>query len=180
MIEIRKTITWHIAYEISNLWNIRSSKRWKLKLLKIQKDNWWYSIINLCENSKSKTHTIHRLVAEAFIPNIHNKEQINHKDWNKSNNSIKNLEWCTVSENELHAYSMGLKYWPKSRLWKYWKEHHSSKPVLQYDMNKNFIRERENARLASEWLWISRMCIWKVCNWHQKSCWGHIRSFLSF
>lgn len=52
---------------------------------------------------------IHRLVALAFIPNIDNKPQINHKDGNKLNNSVDNLEWCTNSDNQIHALQTGLK-----------------------------------------------------------------------
>jgi hypothetical protein len=56
-----------------------------------------------------KTFTVHRLVATAWIPNPDNKEQINHIDGNKANNSIDNLEWCTSSQNIIHAFSTGLK-----------------------------------------------------------------------
>jgi hypothetical protein len=52
---------------------------------------------------------IHRLVAQAFIPNPENKPQVNHIDGNKQNNNLINLEWVTVSENQLHSYKIGLK-----------------------------------------------------------------------
>lgn len=64
--------------------------------------------INLCINGKYKSYEIHRLVAEAFIPKIEGKEQVNHIDGNKQNNSIKNLEWVTRDENMQHASINGL------------------------------------------------------------------------
>ena len=55
-----------------------------------------------------KPYRVHRLVAEAFIPNTENKPCINHKDGNKQNNNADNLEWCTHSENTIHSFKNGL------------------------------------------------------------------------
>lgn len=64
---------------------------------------------------KQKIHKIHRLLAEHFIPNPENKPCVNHKDGNKLNNSLDNLEWCTISENTRHAYANKLErnFWSK-------------------------------------------------------------------
>lgn len=55
-----------------------------------------------------KTHALHRLVAEAYIPNPENYTQVNHKDGDKSNNKVSNLEWCSASANVRHAWANGL------------------------------------------------------------------------
>lgn len=67
-----------------------------------------YLRVKLYRNAQPKMYSIHRLVASAFIPNDQGKEQVNHKDGNKSNNNVSNLEWVTQSENQIHAYINGL------------------------------------------------------------------------
>lgn len=67
-----------------------------------------YLKVNLYKDGKGSSKRIHRLVAEAFIPNPDNKPDVNHKDGNKHNNNVENLEWVTKSENMIHAYETGL------------------------------------------------------------------------
>lgn len=68
-----------------------------------------YECVTLSHNQKHKKFLVHRLVAAAFIPNPHSKPEVNHKDGDKTNNHVDNLEWVTRSENEVHAYRVGLK-----------------------------------------------------------------------
>lgn len=93
-------------YEISSLGNIRRKGKTKNISVSFQ-GNRKYLIAQLWKNNKGYTKLVHRLVAEAFIPNPLNKPQVNHKDKNTSNNCIDNLEWVTCSENHHHAYLNG-------------------------------------------------------------------------
>lgn len=68
-----------------------------------------YCQVYISYNGGGKSFLLHRLVAEAFIPNPENKPEVNHKNGDKDNNRINNLEWVTRSENLLHAYRLGLK-----------------------------------------------------------------------
>lgn len=68
-----------------------------------------YDVVDLYKNGNRQTERIHRLVAEAFIPNPDNKPEVNHKDGNKRNNHISNLEWATKRENIDHAVKHGLR-----------------------------------------------------------------------
>lgn len=67
-----------------------------------------YYRITLAKNGKKKQKYLHRLLAEYFVPNPNNLPQVNHKDGNKTNCNLKNLEWVTVKENTIHAYKHGL------------------------------------------------------------------------
>lgn len=79
------------------------------KTLSCRSDKDGYRIITITDGNKPYTKKVHRLVAECFIPNPESKRYVNHKDGNKANNRVDNLEWCTHSENMLHAYNIGLK-----------------------------------------------------------------------
>ncbi len=78
------------------------------RALKVREDRYGYLRLNLIIDGNHKTVHVHTLVAELFIPNVENKFQINHKDGNKQNNSVDNLEWCTAKENVIHARETGL------------------------------------------------------------------------
>jgi len=67
-----------------------------------------YYMVTLSKNNKQNPKRVHRLIAEMFIPNPYNKPHVNHKDGDKLNNNIKNLEWCTHLENMQHAFRTGL------------------------------------------------------------------------
>ena len=88
-------------YMVSNKGNVFSIKR--RKTLKLQKKGKNYFCVRLHNKKNIKSLYVHRLVAEAFIPNPENKPQVNHKDGVKANNSIDNLEWVTNIENRNHA-----------------------------------------------------------------------------
>jgi hypothetical protein len=91
-------------YWVSNEGRVRSIR----KILKPCNVAGGYLNVVLCVNNNKSRPRIHRLVAKAFIPNLNNKPDINHIDGNKLNNNVSNLEWCTKSENALHAYKTGL------------------------------------------------------------------------
>ena len=77
--------------------------------LKPFKNEKGYLIVDLYKDCQRRSVKLHRLVAETFLPNPCGHKEINHKDGNKENNSVENLEWCTRSENLKHAYANGLK-----------------------------------------------------------------------
>ena len=79
------------------------------KVLNFQKEKKGYLSVHLSKEGKSKTIKVHRLIATHFIPNPENKPEVNHKDGNKENNSIENLEWVTSKENCQHAVKNGLR-----------------------------------------------------------------------
>lgn len=102
-------------YQISNDGDVKSCdkivicsdgcKRFiKSKLLKSFKQNSGYYFVDLTKNHNTKNFLIHRLVATAFINNPLKYKEVNHKDGNKGNNNVNNLEWCTASYNKKHMY----------------------------------------------------------------------------
>lgn len=88
-------------YKISNFGNVYSEKSNRILKYNINKQG--YSYVVLTNEGYRKTHKIHRLVAQAFIPNTENKLEVNHIDENKTNNNVNNLEWSTRKENCNHG-----------------------------------------------------------------------------
>ena len=88
--------------ETGKIWSTYSNK-----YIKATRDKTGYYRIKITYPIK-KTHALHRLVADAYLPNPCNYTQINHKDGNKGNNTAQNLEWCSASENVRHAWAHGL------------------------------------------------------------------------
>ena len=126
-------------YQVSNCGRVKSLKRknvLKEKILKPYVDKDGYLTVML--NNPRKTFLVHRLVAEAFIPNPDNLPCVNHKDENKQNNVVINLEWCDVKYN--NEYNNGQKRRAIKRL----------KPILQYTLDGEFVREWESAKQAEK------------------------------
>lgn len=107
-------------YAVSNFGNVKRLECYKRcgvsgktllneRPMKLYKNHNGYYRVCLWGSGKHNMRFIHRLVAEAFLPKVDGKTQVNHIDGNKGNNSVANLEWVTSKENHIHASEMGLK-----------------------------------------------------------------------
>lgn len=110
MMEIWESVKQYPNYEVSTHGRVRNKKTGNV--LVTTDDSRGYPALGFWANGKGHTKNVHRLVAETFIPNSEGKRTVNHKDGNKRNNHISNLEWSTSSENLKHAYDNGLKRRP--------------------------------------------------------------------
>lgn len=153
-------------YQVSNFGRVRNNKN-NIKTSNLYKNGYLY--VDLYKYNKRKRKLIHRLVAEAFIPNFNNCPQINHIDGNKQNNRIDNLEWCTCSYNLKEAYRLKLREPARAMLGKKGIKCPNSKKVNQYDLNGNLIR-----------LWYSTMDIereLKIRHDKISNCCSHKKSY---
>lgn len=128
--ELWKEITEYPNYEISTFGRVKN-----INTGKILKNNFkcGYEKISLVNTDNRKSFSVHRLVALAFIENPANKKEVNHKDKNKINNCINNLEWMTRKENNIHRCENLVITCNKN------------KPVLRIDKNTNEILEKYNS-----------------------------------
>ena len=113
----------------------------------------------------NKTYALHRLVALAFIENTENKEQVNHIDGNKLNNSVKNLEWVTNKENQIHKFKIGL-------------GNNFTRKISQYDLEMNKVKEFNSIVEASKELNIGKSNIHGVLKNSRKTAGGFIFKYL--
>lgn len=127
------------------------------RLLKITKGE-GYTHVNLTKNKEVKNCYLHRIVAEAFLPNPGNLPEVNHKDGDKSNDCVDNLEWCTASENALH-------YWRVINPSHY----RPGKAVRGVNAYDNSIIEFRSAKEACDFFGIDRSCISKAIKRHGKA-----------
>lgn len=104
--EIWKYINEYPNYKVSNLGRVKSlnyKNTGKEKIMKPCKNSCGYLHVHLSKNGKNKVIKVHRLVADAFLPNPDNLPQVNHKDENPLNNNFENLEWVTAKQNVNHG-----------------------------------------------------------------------------
>lgn len=163
-------------YQISNYGRVKSLSRkvWQFNkyvitqefIMKNKNSKDGYKRIILCKDGKYKTFLVHRLVAKHFLNNINNLPYINHKDENKDNNSVDNLEYCTAKYNCNYGnHNINLINSIKRK-----------KKTLQYDLNGNLIKEWISASSASKGTGISKCNIIACCNnkEHYKTAGGYV------
>lgn len=171
MEEIWKNISgFEGLYQVSNLGRVKSfyaknggiSSR--AKILKPKTDRYGYLKLTLCKNKTYKYVTVHRLVASEFINNPENKLEVNHKNGDKLDNRVDNLEWMSGLENIHHAFDTGLT--PKTPL-----NNPKSIKVTQYDLNGNFIKTFPSTKEVERQLGICNSCVGKAAR--SKSHFSH-------
>jgi len=119
-----KQIEEYPDYYVSDEGTVHSKKSGTLKKLKPIKDGKGYLYVNLCNKGTFKHIGVHRLVAQAFVPNPEDKPYVNHLDGNKQNNNADNLNWCTSKENTQYFYDV-------------------QKPLGQYEITDEKLKESQ-------------------------------------
>ena len=137
-------------YQVSNLGSVKSLTLFK-KILKPYADKDGYFQVILYKNKTRKLQRVHRLVAQAFIPNENHYPQVNHKDENKQNNCVENLEWCTNDYN-IH-YGTAIARISQSKM----------KKVLQISTTGEIVNKWDSVQEAAKDLGIGRSTLFRRC-----------------
>lgn len=176
-------------YKISNLGRVKAIERKvrqgkgeyfiKEHELKTWIDSVGYVSVGLTVDSKTKYFRIHRLIAEAFIPNPNNLPVINHLNGNKTDYRIENLEWTNQKQNSIHAVKTGLKKVTEKQIDAARKNvllalEKTKKKVKQYDLNGNYIKTWNSMTEIEKTLKIHYQGISKCCLGKNKTSYGYI------
>ena len=176
-------------YEVSNMGRVKSLNYRNSgieKKLKLNKSKQGYLRITLNKNGDRKTFQVHRLVAEAFIPNIDNKPEIDHIDTNKENNCVYNLRWVTgkenmnneLTKNYLSKKHIGLRCGEDNPMYgRYGKNNPTSKKVVQLSLNKELIKIWDSMADVERELRFNKNHISSCCNKKRKTHKGYIWMF---
>ena len=124
-----------------------------------------YKFVVLCNNGVKKHFLVHRLVAESFIPNPNNYSQVNHKDENKANNSVENLEWCDCLYNVNYGNGINKRSCSLSIT--------KSKRVAKCNSNMEIIEEFNSVLEAKALTGINNSKIGECCNGKRRSAGGY-------
>lgn len=190
-IEIWKPIIGYEGlYEVSSMGRVRSLDRrisyisrtqegkeyttthtYKGKLMKQHNNHFGYKVIALCMDGKYRTYMVHRLVAEAFIPNPNNYPVVNHKDENKQNNCVENLEWCTQQYNINYGSGNIRRIDTRNQN----KSYHYQREVGQYTLDGVLIKKYPSASDTG----YCRESIRDCCNGRQKTAYGYKWGYLN-
>jgi hypothetical protein len=163
-------------YEVSNLGRIRSYCWNREVIRKVHIGTTGYFEITLHDKMKQKRCKVHRLVALAFIPKVKGKTMVNHKNGLKTDNRVENLEWCTMSENSMHAYATCL----SKPAWtgKFGQKNKTAKLVGQFTKDGKKIMEFYGAREAQRKTGVAFRNISQVCVGERPSAGGYIWKFI--
>lgn len=138
-------------YAVTSCGKVYGYKR--KKFLNPRRNRDGYLRVNLSKNGELKTYFVHRLVQEAYLPNPEGLLEVNHKDENKENNALQNLEWCDRSYN--------INYGNRTQK--------TSKPIYCVELNRTF----DGARIAARELGLDQSGVTKCCKGKQKTCGGY-------
>lgn len=151
-------------YMVSNLGNVKSLnylRNGKEGILKPKEDRYGYMQVVIRKDGKNKNYTVHRLVAQAFLPNPDNLPQVNHKDEDKTNNNVDNLEWCSPKYN--------LNYGTRNKR----ASEKKIKPVIGINEVSGLILEFPSTVEAERQTGIANQNISACCRGRQKSAGGY-------
>lgn len=155
--EWKPVVGYEGLYEVSSIGTVRCRKTGHYRELR-QKYNRFtgYYAVDLRKGGTCKTHTVHRLVATAFLPNPEGLPYVNHRDEDKTNNSVENLEWCTSQYNNLYS------------------SHKRRKRIKAYTVDGELLATFESESTAASMLGVAKSAVSQAVKGRRNTCAGLI------